>query len=86
MTKINPDDYTFRYGDIVTRTGKDEFLIYRENQSYGNIHVVCIKGAEPFIEVGENGIHSDELYIFVRHCMNPGGLLEDLGIKESELL
>ena len=70
----------FEFGDIVTRDGTDEHLIYLPVDNWGNIDVVCIK--EPstrYIKLGETESNLERRYNFIRRSINCETLLNIIG-------
>lgn len=65
---------TFNVGDIVTRDGTDEHLVYDDGRDGGNIGVICIKaprsydGGEPWTSVGEAERNLARRYTLVRRA------------------
>lgn len=76
-------------GDIVTRDGTDEHLVFSENEGYGNIDVVCIKephvtdgNGKPWISIGEIETNLERRYNFLRKSTNMNDLLKIIGRED----
>jgi hypothetical protein len=76
----------FKLGDIVSRDGSDEHLIYAPVDDWGNIDIVCIKepkiyegSTEPWIKIGEVESNLKRRYSFLRHSLNHEIILENIG-------
>lgn len=80
------ESFDFRLGDVVTRDGTDEHLVYGDiDNGYGNMDVVCIKEpSQKWIKIGETESNLVRRYEFKYRLLNWRAKLREIGREDLE--